>query len=204
MPSDSERRWVALCLLSLYLIWGSTFLGMRFALASFPPFLLGGLRFGLAGGSLYAWQRLRGVARPTARQWLHAVYVGALLFGIGNGFVAFAQRTISSGVAAIVIATVSLWSVLFAMVWGTRPARGELIGLLLGLGGVALLQRGGALGGDPLRLVALLLAPIAWAFGSQWGARLDLPRGAMGSAIQMLGGGLVLLAMGLVSGERMH
>ncbi|HEY6881600.1 MAG TPA: drug/metabolite exporter YedA [Polyangiales bacterium] len=204
MSSDSERRWVALSLLSLYLIWGSTFLGMRFALASFPPFLLGGLRFGLAGGSLYAWQRWRGVSRPSARQWRHAVYIGALLFGIGNGFVAFAQRTISSGVAAIVIATVSLWSVLFAMVWGGRPARGELIGLALGLGGVVLLQRGGALGGDPLRLLALLLAPIAWAFGSQWGARLDLPRGAMGSAIQMLGGGFVVLLMGVASGERMR
>jgi drug/metabolite transporter (DMT)-like permease len=201
--SAHERRWIALCLLSLYLIWGSTYLGMRVALETFPPFLLGGLRYTLAGGLLYAWTRRREGARPSARQWRHAAYVGTLLFGLGNGFVAFAERTISSGVAAIVIATVPPWSVLFSMLWGARPTRDEMIGLSLGFGGVLMLQRGGAFGGDVPSMVALVIAPIAWAFGSLWGARLDMARGAVGSALQMIGGGVVMLAFGLATGERL-
>ncbi len=199
-----ERRWIALSLLTLYTVWGSTYLGMRVALETFPPFLLGGLRYGLAGIVLYAWLRLRGAEAPTRTQWRNAWVVGSLLFVVGNGLVAFAERTISSGVAAVVVATVSLWSVLFAMLWGSRPTREELFGLVLGFAGVILLQRGGALGSDLPSIVGLLLAPVGWAFGSQWGARADLPRGAVSAAAQMIGGGASMLCVGVVSGERLE
>jgi drug/metabolite transporter (DMT)-like permease len=193
---------VGLALGSLYLIWGSTYLGMRIALETFPPFLLGGLRYTLAGAALYAWLRWRGEPGPSWQQWKHAAWVGTLLFAMGNGFVAYAERTISSGVAAVVVATVSLWSVLFASLWGGRARRSELVGLALGFLGVVLLQRGGAFGHDVPSAVALVLAPIGWAFGSQWGARLSLPRGAMSAAAQMIGGGLAMLLVGLASRER--
>ncbi|MET0286134.1 MAG: drug/metabolite exporter YedA [Polyangiales bacterium] len=203
-PRASAPRWVGLSLLTLYLVWGSTYLGMRVALESFPPFLLGGLRYGLAGALLYGWALARGASIPTPRQWGNALLVGTLLFAGGNGLVAFAERTISSGVAAIVVATVSLWSVLFARLWGARPSAGELFGLGLGLGGVLLLQRGGAFGSDVPSIVGLLLAPVCWAFGSQWGARANMARGPVGTAAQMLMGGASMLAIGLVSGERLR
>jgi drug/metabolite transporter (DMT)-like permease len=147
--------------------------------------------------------RARGGTAPTPRQWVNACFVGTLLFAAGNGLVALAQRTISSGVAAVVVATVSLWSVLFAMFWGARPSRDELVGLGLGLAGVALLQRGGALGRDWSSALGLLLAPVAWAFGSQWGARTEMARGPVGTAAQMLGGGASMLLIGVLRGERL-
>jgi drug/metabolite transporter (DMT)-like permease len=197
------RGRVLAALISVYLIWGSTYLALRFALESFPPFLLGGVRYGLAGVLLFAYARRRGLPTPTRVQWLSSALVGTLLFTLGNGLVGVAQQaSIASGVAAVVVATTSLWAVLFAAGWGTRPTFAELLGLALGLCGVALLQRGGAFSGSVGGLFAILAAPMAWALGSVWSARLPLPQGAMSAAAQMVAGGAGMLLVGLVLGER--
>jgi drug/metabolite transporter (DMT)-like permease len=177
---------------------------LRFALESFPPFLLGGCRYTLAGLILLVYARSRGAPLPSAVEWRAALLVGSLLFALGNGLVGVAEQYITSGVAAIVVATTSLWAVLFARLWGVRASRAELMGLALGMSGVALLQRGGAFSASWVGLVAILVAPMAWALGSIWSARLPLPQGAMGSAAQMVGGGATMLLTSLVLGEETH
>jgi len=200
---ESRQRWlVAFSLLALYFIWGSTFIGMKIAMESFPPFIMAGLRFSLAGVLLYGVLRLRGVPQPTSRQWRDAGAVGLLLLGVGNVGVAYAEQWIATGSAAMVIATVPLWTVLFAWLWGNRPRMLELCGIALGMLGVLVLHQGAQLQASPVAAAALLLAALAWAFGSVWSRRLDLPSGAMSSAAQMIVAGGVLVVCSLLSGER--
>jgi len=193
---------VVLALLAVYLIWGSTYLATRIAIASFPPFLLGGVRYLLAGSVLYGVLRRRGAPAPRRSQWLAGLLVGVLLLGLGNGLTALALVTVSSGVVAIVIATTPLWSVALAGLWGARPRRLELVGLGLGLAGVYTLQRGGAFAGSALGLWVALVASLTWALGSVWSGRLPRPAGPMAAAVQMLAGGASMLAIGLARGER--
>ena len=200
----SVRSKVALSLAAVYLIWGSTYLALRFALESFPPFLLGGARYTTAGLVMFAVGRRQGIARPTRGEWLRALLLGGLLFGIGNGLVGVAEHTISSGVAAVVVATTALWSVLFAALWGARPTALELLGLVLGLSGVALLHLGGAFEGSLGGFVAIVIAPIGWALGAVLSGRLRQPPGAMGAAVQMIAGGVLMLGIGLVTDERLR
>ena len=197
------RGRVLFALLAVYIIWGSTYLALRFALESFPPFLMGGARYLLAGLLLFVYAERRGQRLPTLREWRSAALVGTLLFGLGNGLVGVAEQSIASSVAAIVVATTSLWAVLFATFWGARTTGRELLGIALGLLGVVLLQQGGAFAGSFTGLIAIVIAPIAWALGSMWSARLPLPRdGAMSAGAQMIAGGLVMLLVGAVFRER--
>ncbi len=198
-----QRILVPLALLALYLIWGATFLGMKFAIESFPPFLMAALRFLCAGGLLYLLLRWRGASSPTLPQWGGAAAVGTLLLAVGNGGVAYAQQAVATGVAAMVIGTVPLWAVLFAGIWGHRPKRNEVLGIALGISGVAILNATGSLQSSPADAVILLVAAMAWAFGSMWGKHLPMPQGAMASAAQMLCAAAVLVVMSAVSGERM-
>jgi drug/metabolite transporter (DMT)-like permease len=186
---------------ALYFIWGSTYLAIRFALDGLPPLLLAGARFALAGGTLYLGLRARGAANPAPREWGAALLVGTLLTG-GNALVVVAEQWVSSGVAAIAIAAVPLWTVLFAGLWGRWPGKGEWFGVAIGLAGVALLQVGGELRASPAGAIVLTLATASWALGSVWGGRLALPKGLMASACEMLGGGAVLLVLAFVHGER--
>ena len=192
---------MALALAAVYLVWGSTYLALRFALESFPPFSMGGARYTLAGAILYAVMRHRGAPPPTLGAWGRALLIGVLLFAVGNGFVAVAEHTISSGVAAVVVATTSLWSVIFGALWGERPTKIELLGLILGLFGVALLQWGGAFEGSIVGLIAIVAAPIGWALGSVLSSRLAQPPGGMGASIQMITGGLSMALIGFARGE---
>lgn len=200
-----ERRklLVPLALLSLYLIWGATFLGMKFAIESFPPLMMAGLRFVLAGGLLYIGLRWHGIPNPTWRQWGGAAIVGTLLLGVGNGGVAVAQQWISSGIAAMVIGTVPLWAVVFAALWGQPPRKRELAGIALGTLGVILLNLHGGLAASPAGATLLILGAIAWAFGSIWGKHLPMPQGAMAGAAQMLTAGGILFIASAITGERM-
>jgi drug/metabolite transporter (DMT)-like permease len=200
----SVRSKVTLALVAVYLIWGSTYLALRFALESFPPFLLGGARYTTAGLVMFVVARRQGIARPTRGEWARALLLGGLLFGIGNGLVSVAEHTISSGVAAVVVATTAPWSVLFAAIWGARPTRMELLGLCLGLSGVALLHAGGAFAGSLLGFVAIVIAPIGWALGAVLSGRLRQPPGAMGAAVQMMAGGVLMLGIGLIADERVR
>ncbi len=198
-----RKTLILVCLMGLYLIWGSTFLGMKFAIESFPPLLMGSLRFLFAGGLLYAVLRSQGVPNPTRPQWRGAAIVGTMLLAVGNGAVAYAQQWVATGAAAMVIGTVPLWAVLFAGLWGQRPKRNEVTGIVLGMLGVLILNVNGSLQASPFGAALLLTAAMSWAFGSIWARHLPMPQGAMGSAAQMLSAGLLLLLASMLSGEHM-
>lgn len=198
-----QQITIALALLTLYFVWGSTFLGMRIAIDSFPPFMMAGLRFSFAGAALYAVLRLRGSAAPSWIQWRNAAMIGTLLVVCGNAGVAFAEQWVATSVAALVIATVPLWASVFSALWGEPPHQREWMGIILGMVGVGMLNLGGSLQGSPVGAAVLLMAAMGWAFGSVWSKRLSLPEGLMSSAAQMLTAGLVLLGISVVSGEHL-
>ena len=183
---------VVLALVLVYVIWGSTYLAIRWALeGGFPPFLLGGVRFIIAGALMFAVLRWRGMPAPTRAQWGNAAVMGLLLL-LGNGMVNLAEKTVPSGIAAVAVASMPLWMGVFAAMRGTRPNTLEWIGLVIGFLGVVWLNSGSSLIAAPVGLVALLVASIAWAFGSVWSRGRDLPSPFMGAAAQMLCGGLVM------------
>lgn len=198
------RLAIPLALAAVYLIWGSTYLAIRFALeGGFPPFLLGGARFLLAGALMFAFLRLRRVAMPTWPQWCNAGATGMLLLIMGNGMVNYAEQTVSSGTAAVGVASAPLWMALFAMLRGERPSRIEWLGLAVGFVGVVWLNAGSSLKSSPAGLVALLIAPLCWAFGSIWSRGRDLPSPVMTAAVQMLVAGAGMTAIGLLLGEHL-
>jgi drug/metabolite transporter (DMT)-like permease len=202
LPSAlSKRSLILISLAILYIVWGTTYLVIRFALESIPPYWLMALRFLIAGGGLYLFLRLRGAPNPTWRQWRSATIVGALLLGGGMGSVALAEESISSGLAAALVATAPLWAILYSRLWGRVPGRSEWIGVLIGLVGVALLTLESNLQANPQGLLLMLIAPALWSLGSVWMGHLDMPEGFMGSAAEMLMGGLVLTGMALLRGE---
>jgi drug/metabolite transporter (DMT)-like permease len=188
-------------LLSVYVIWGSTYWALRVGLESFPPFLMAGTRFLIAGSILYSILRLRGTPAPEPKQWRAGALIGALLLIGGNGFVTWSEQYVSSGLAALVCATMPLWTGLLARALGQRVSAREWIGLLVGFVGVALLSLGGELRAHGLAALLLALAPVSWAFGSMLSKRVALAPGAMASATEMLTGGVMMLGIGLVRGE---
>ena len=202
-PAPASPIAIALALSAVYLVWGSTYLAIRFALeGGWPPLLMGGVRFLVAGSFLYAVLRLRGMPAPTRMQWRNAAFVGLLLLAVGNGLVCVAEQTVSSGLAAVAVASMPLWMALFSALRGERPRRMEWVGLAVGFAGVAWLNAGSSLSATPSGLVALLVAAMAWAYGSVWSRGRDLPSPFMGAAAQMLCGGVAMLVAGVVLGER--
>lgn len=203
VTSVHSRLMIILSLLALYLLWGGTYLGMRYALQGFPPFIMAAVRQLSAGVILYLFLRVRGNPRPTRAQWLAAALVGGLLLVGGNGIVSFAEQWVSSGLAALALGAVPLWAALFSGLFGRWPTRIEWFGLVLGFSGIILLNLENGLHGNPIGAIALLIAPMSWAFGSILSQRLPMPKGIMSSAAQMLTGGCMLFIVGLGSGERM-
>lgn len=204
-PRPASTLAVALALTAVYLIWGSTYLGIRFALeGGWPPLLaVSGGRMLLAGGLMYAVLRWRGVPAPTRAQWPSLAVMGLLMMLLGNGMVVLAEEEVSSGLAAIAIASMPLWMGLFGAMSGRHPSRGEWLGIGIGFIGVLWLNAGSSLSSTPRGLTLLLIAPIAWAFGSVWSRGRDLPSPFMAAATQMLCGGVMLIALGLAMGERL-
>ena len=203
-PSEEERPpvlSVVLALFAVYIVWGSTYLAMRIALETVPPFLMAGPRFVVAGSAMFAFLRVRGAAAPTRQEWVASAKVGLLLLTFGNGAVALAEQSVSSGVAAVIVSSMPLWAAIFGKFFGQTPGRREWLGLMLGFGGVVVLNLGGDLSLDRRGLVCLL-APISWALGSVWGKRLPLPKGGMATAAQMICGGAAMLVLAGVTGER--
>lgn len=192
---------VVVCLFALYAIWGSTYLAMRVALETVPPFLMAGPRFLLSGLLMYAFFRSRGTPPPTRAEWVSSAKVGVLLLTFGNGAVAVGEQAVSSGVAAVVVGSMPIWAAIFARLGGAPAKGGEWFGLLLGFSGVVLLNVSGGLAMSPRGLI-LLAAPVAWALGSVWSKKLPLPSGAMSTATQMICGGIAALFLALVTGER--
>ncbi len=203
VPPPVSAFAVAAALAVLYVVWGSTYLGIRFALeGGWPPLLMAGLRFLAAGAVLLAVLRARGMAMPTRAQWRNSAFMGLLLLGLGNGMVCIAEQSVSSGLAAVAVASAPLWIGLFSAIRGQHPRRIEWVGLGIGFLGVLWLNAGSSLVATPKGLVALLVAPLAWAFGSVWSKGRDLPSPFMGAAAQMLCGGAMMLVAGLALGER--
>lgn len=206
-PATSQTTKVLLAFGAVYVIWGSTYLGIRFAVETIPPFLMAGTRFATAGALLYLWLRARGAPSPTPRQWRETAIIGALLIGGGNGAVSWAEQTVPSGLAALIIALTPLWFV--AIEWlrdGVRPTRLVVLGLLLGLAGmVALIDPTRLTGSDQIDLfgaAAIVAGTIAWAAGSMYSRTAELPaRPLLGTAMQMLTGGVLLLVVSAFSGE---
>jgi drug/metabolite transporter (DMT)-like permease len=203
-PAAGKRNWlsIGLALLAVYIIWGSTYLAIRETLKGFPPFLGAGTRFLIAGAILYIFLRVRGAPNPNRRQVGGAAIVGSLLLVGGNGGVVFAEQSVASGVASMIVASVPLWAVLFARFWGRWPNGKEWLGLLVGFVGIVFLNVGGGLSATPLGAATVLGAALCWALGSVWSQHLPLPKGAMSSAVEMLVAGVAMLALGLILNER--
>ncbi len=205
------------CLFAVWFIWGSTYLAIKWALVSFPPFFQMGTRFLVAGAVLMAWMRwARGARWPSRAQWVNAGILGGLMLGGGYGLTAVATVSVSSG---LVVAFFAIGPALqAAMEWpyGVRPTRREALGMALGFGGMLWLASGQGFGASPVGLLAALVASLSWKLGSVWttrglpqwlggswsGRSLALAPGAMGYASQMLAGCVLLLVMSLVAGER--
>src|SRR6266849_7703321 len=198
-----KRLLTILSLLSLYFIWGGTYLAMRIALQGFPPFILAGVRQLTAGIILFLFLRLRKHELPTRKQWLTAIVVGGLLLVVGNGGVVFAEQWVSSGLAALALGAIPLWAAVFSGLFGRWPTRIEWFGLGLGFSGLVLLNLENGLHANPIGAIVLLIAPMSWALGSILSQHLPSPKGLMASASQMLAGGVMLFIVGFATGEHM-
>jgi drug/metabolite transporter (DMT)-like permease len=192
---------VVLALLTVYVVWGSTYLAIRFALEGYPPLFFPGVRFAVAGSILFTFLRLRGHAMPTLRQWGNAALIGVLLLNIGNGGVVVAERSVGSALSATAVATVPLWAAVFAGIWGHWPVRMQWVGMVIGFVGIVVLNLGGDFAANPVAAVLLTVAAATWAFGSVWSRRLDLPKGLMSSACQMLSAGMLFFIASALRGE---
>lgn len=205
MPASRRFPLVLIgAFLALYLVWGSTYLVIRIGIESWPPLLMAGVRFLIAGSLLYGFLRWRGVPAPSWAQWKAAGAIGILLLSCGNGGVTLAEHAgVASGVAALAVATVPLFTLVFGRFFGHRNTRLEWAGIGLGLAGIGLLNLGSNLQASPLGAALILFAAASWAFGSVWSKSLPLPAGPMASAAEMLVGGAALLLGSALSGERM-
>lgn len=203
-PAVDPRMVLALA--AVYVIWGSTYLVMRVAIAELPPLLMASMRFVAAGLVMMFIANRRGATWPRARDWLRVAPIGALLFVGGNGFVAVAELSVTSGGAAVVCAMMPLWVGVLAAITGERPSRREWLSLVIGFIGVAVLMGGPSLAGEPLHIALVLAAPISWALGSILARRLP---GEIGKdafqlpGMEMLTGGIALAVVGGAFGERL-
>ena len=200
------------CLAATWLIWGSTYLAIKWALVSFPPFYQMGTRFLVAGALLAAWLTWRGSRWPDRREWVNATILGSLMLGVAYGLTAVAEVSVSSGLVVVFIAIGPALQAAMELPYGVRPTKLESAGIALGLAGVLWLASGQSFSAAPLGLVAVMTASVAWKLGSVWSQRglprwlggraLDLTPGAMGFASQMLAGGVVLMLASALAGEK--
>lgn len=199
-PVEVTSRVLA-ALLAVYLIWGSTYYAIHVTLRDLTPFLMASSRFLIAGAVLFGFAAWRGTALPTARQWRNATLIGGLLLLLGHGGVVYAQQWVPSSLAALAVASMPIWATVIAWLSGRKSSRFDLMGIAAGFVGVVLLNLDGGILGAGIGAIALFIAPIAWAWGSMLGRDLDLPKGLMLSASQMLTGGALLGLASLATGE---
>lgn len=202
-----SRAKLLLAFGAVYFIWGSTYLAIRFAIETVPPFLVGGSRFLLAGVVMYAWLRMRGAARPSMAEWRSAFLIGPLMMTGGNGGIVWAEQYVSSGIVALVVALVPLWLLLLGwMRGGGRPSGREWMGVATGLVGVGMLvstDANPAHGGlGPLAMLVLLCSTLSWSVGTLIARDAALPASPLlASAMEMIAGGVGMLLIALVRGE---
>lgn len=207
--SGPKALHIALGFGAIYLIWGSTYLGIRYAVETIPPLFMMGIRHSVAGVLVYLWARRSGAPAPEPRQWKFAVVAGALLFLGGHGLLAWAEQRIPSGLAALMCATLPLWTVLLARSDGTERRLGykAWTGVLLGFAGVAVLIGPGFLAGhlDLLAAVGAMASALVWVMGTAYTRRVAMPSSnLLSAAMQMICGGALLLIVGALSGETRH
>jgi drug/metabolite transporter (DMT)-like permease len=201
------KVWIAL--LALYIVWGSTYLAIRFSVETIPPFLHAALRFLISGAILFIWRRAAGDPAPTASQWKSTAIVGAALLLGGNGLVGWAERTVPSGIAALVIATSPFWLTLFESMraGGMRPSVQVILGLIVGFGGVFLLIGPAEITGatesfDRFGTILLLMAALFWSLGSIYAKNADMPKSTLlSTGMEMLTGAVALFLVSVVRGE---
>lgn len=206
--SPASRGQIIAAFASIYLVWGSTYLAIRYADQTIPPFIMGGVRFLLSGGLLYLWARSRGAPKPTRLHWRNAIIAGGFLLLGGNGAVVWAEQFVPSGLTALLVSILPFWLVIIEWVRPPhrRPSTPVLIGLVLGFIGIIVLVGPSDLGGhgdvQPIGAVVLILGSLSWAIGSFWSRDAQLPdSGLLTTGMEMLGGGVLLLIVGVLSGE---
>jgi drug/metabolite transporter (DMT)-like permease len=208
-PAATTRTMLIVAFATVYIVWGSTYFAIRLAVETLPPFLLAATRFLVAGGVLFVWLRLRGVPMPDRTQWFHTAIAGVLMLLGGNGLVVWAEQTVPSSLAALMVALTPAW---FALLdWmrpaGKRPAVHTIVGIAVGFLGVVLLVTGRKVSGvnaaqNPLGVAALVLAGFSWAAGSLWSRYNAKPESPwMNASVQMLCGGASLVVLSLFHGE---
>lgn len=208
-PTPS-RGLVITAFIALYVIWGSTYLAIRYAVDTLPPFMMAGARFLLAGAILVLWAKWRDGARATRSNWRAATIAGGLLLAGGNGAVVWAEQRVPSGLAALLVAAMPFWMVLAEWLrpGGTRPRLGVAVGIVIGMIGIVILVGPGSLAGervDPAGAGALVFGSLSWAIGSLYSRHSDLPRNPLfATGLEMVGGGAILWVMALVTGEWWH
>jgi drug/metabolite transporter (DMT)-like permease len=211
--AKASSRSIWLALISVYIVWGSTYLAIRFGVQTIPPFLMAGTRFLVAGGALYLFRRLRGDPAPTLRQWGSAAVVGLAMLTVGNGLVSWAEQRVDSGIAALLVGTVPLWMVVIDALRPKVRRPGHplhwpaVLGIVVGFTGIVLLVSPSSvtgLGGD-IDLVgggALVVGALSWAAGSLYSRTADLPDSPLvGTSLEMLCGGVGLYLVGSITGE---
>jgi len=207
----ATRAQITAAFASIYLVWGSTYLAIRYAVQTIPPFLMGGLRFVVSGALLYAWARYRGAERPTRIHWRNGVIAGGLLLLGGNGAVVWAEQFVPSGLTALLVSILPFWLVIIEWVRPphARPNAAIITGLILGFIGIVVLVGPADLGGHgdvrPIGALVLILGSLSWAIGSFYSRDAQLPEsGLLTTGMEMLGGGALLLIVGALTGELFH
>lgn len=204
----ATRGQIMAAFASIYLVWGSTYLAIRYAVETLPPFVMGGTRFLLSGVILYALARWRGAKSPTRVQWRNATIAGAFLLLGGNGAVVWAEQYVPSGLTALLVSILPFWLVIIE--WARpprrRPGAAVLIGLVVGFFGIVVLVGPGNIGGNGdvsvVGAIVLMLGSLSWAIGSFWSRDAEMPEsGLLTTGMEMLGGGLLLFVAGVVAGE---
>jgi len=207
-PRGGSRTRIILAFAAVYVVWGSTYLAILYAVQTIPPFVMVGTRFVVSGVILYAWSRWRGSPRPTQAQWRDATITGVLMLCCGNGAVSWAEQRVPSGLSALLVAVVPLWMVLVNWLrpHGERPRAIVVAGVIVGLAGLGVLVGPDSLTGhgnvDSAGAVVLIIGSLAWAAGSvfnRYGSRPE--SAAMSTGLQMIGGSVALLLVGIARGE---
>ncbi len=204
----ATRAQIIAAFASIYLVWGSTYLAIRYAVQTIPPFLMGGIRLVISGLLLYLWARSRGAPRPTRLHWRNAVIAGGFLLLGGNGAVVWAEQFVPSGLTALLVSILPFWLVIIEWVRPPRkrPSNAVLVGLVLGFIGIIVLVGPSDLGGhgdvSSLGALVLILGSLSWAIGSFWSRDAQLPEsGLLTTGMEMLAGGALLLIVGALTGE---
>jgi drug/metabolite transporter (DMT)-like permease len=210
-PSHASRAQIIAAFASIYVIWGSTYLAIRYAVETIPPFVMGGARFLISGTILYLWSRYRGAPRPTRIHWRNAIVAGGFLLLGGNGAVVWAEQFVPSGLTALLVSILPFWLVIIEWVRPPRrrPSGAVLVGLVLGFVGIIVLVGPSGVSGHgnvaPLGALVLILGSLSWAIGSFWSRDAQLPEsGLLTTGMEMLGGGALMLIVGALSGEFAH